>query len=213
MSSLNQAKEAVIVVHGLWVNSMLMRLLGYRIRRCGFNVAYFSYDSVRKTLEQNAARLSSFAAALSANTVHWVGHSLGGIVILKMLEQCPEPRTGRIVLMGSPSAGSYAARALAKTTPGRWLLGRSAPLVETKAALPGKYELGVIAGCKGLGMGRLMLHALPRPNDGVVTVAETRASGMQDHIVLRVSHTGMLFSSRAAKQVCAFLKTGRFIHR
>src|SRR5712691_12123630 len=119
MSSLNQAKEAVIVVHGLWVNSMLMRLLGYRIRRCGFNVAYFSYDSVRTTLEQNAASLSGFAAALSANTVHWVGHSLGGIVILKMLEQCPEPRTGRIVLMGVPCNGSHAAQVLARTVAGR----------------------------------------------------------------------------------------------
>ncbi|MGH8710345.1 MAG: esterase/lipase family protein [Burkholderiales bacterium] len=213
MSSPIQAREAVIVVHGLWVNSMMMRLLGYRIQRCGFDVAYFSYDSVRAALEQNAARLSRFAAALSANTVHWVGHSLGGIVILKMLEQCPEPRTGRIVLMGSPSAGSYAARALAKTDAGRWLLGRSTPLVDNKAALHGKYELGVIAGCRGLGLGRLMLHALPRPNDGVVTVAETHVSGMHDHIVLRLSHSGMLFSSRAAKQVCAFLKAGRFIHR
>ena len=213
MSFHNQAKEAVIVVHGLWVNSMMMRLLGYRIWRCGFDVAYFSYDSVRAALEQNAALLSRFAATLSANTVHWVGHSLGGIVVLKMLEQCPEPRTGRIVLMGSPSAGSYAARALAKTAAGRWLLGRSTPLVETKAALPGKYEIGVIAGCRGLGLGRLMLHALPRPNDGVVTVAETHVSGMQDHIVLQLSHSGMLFSSRAANQVCAFLKAGRFIHR
>ena len=200
-------------MHGLWVNSMIMRLLGYRISRCGFDVSYFSYASARTTLEQNAARLSRFAAALSVNTVHWVGHSLGGIVILKMLEQCPEPRTGRIVLMGSPSAGSYAARALAKTAAGRWLLGRSTPLVETKVALHGKYEIGVIAGCRGLGLGRLMLHGLPRPNDGVVTVEETHLSGMQDHIVLQVSHSGMLFSSRAAKQVCAFLKAGRFIHR
>jgi pimeloyl-ACP methyl ester carboxylesterase len=213
MSSLNQAKEAVIVVHGLWVNSMVMRLLGYRIRRCGFEALCFSYASVRATLEQNAARLARFAQALSANTVHWVGHSLGGVVILKMLEQRPDPRTGRIVLMGSPSSGSCAARAMAKTTAGRWMLGRSAPLAETKAALPGKYELGVIAGCRGLGMGRLLLHALPQPNDGVVTVAETHVSGMKDHIVLRVSHSGMLVSSSAAKQVCAFLKAGGFIHR
>ena len=201
------------MVHGLWVNSMLMRLLGYRIRHCGFDVAYFSYDSVRATLEQNAARLSRFAAALSANTVHWVGHSLGGIVILKMLEQCPEPRTGRIVLMGSPSAGSYAARALAKTAAGRWLLGRSTPLVETKATPHVKHALGVIAGSRGLGVGRIMLPGLPRPNDGVVTVEETRVPGMQEHIVLRVSHSGMLVSSGAANQVCAFLKNGRFIHR
>lgn len=213
MSSLNQAKEAVIVVHGLWVNSMLMRLLGYRIRRCGFDVAYFSYDSVRTTLEQNAARLGRFAEALSVSTVHWVGHSLGGIVILKMLEQCPEPRTGRIVLMGSPSAGSYAARALVKTAAGRWLLGRSTALVETKAIPHVKHALGVVAGSRGLGVGRIMLPGLPQPNDGVVTVAETRVPGMQDHIVLRVSHSGMLVSSRAANQVCAFLKNGRFIHR
>ncbi len=213
MSSPTQAKEAVIVVHGLWVNSMIMRLLGYRIRRCGFGVAYFSYDSARATLEQNAARLSRFAAALAAKTIHLVGHSLGGVVVLQMLEQCPEPRTGRIVLMGSPSSGSYAARATAKTAAGRWLLGRSTPLVETKAALHGKYELGVIAGNRGLGLGRLLVPGLQRPNDGVVTVEETRLSGMKDHIVMKVSHSGMLFSSRAAHEVCAFLKDGRFSRR
>ena len=213
MSSPTQAKEAVIVVHGLWVNSMIMRLLGYRIRHCGFDVAYFPYESARATLEQNAARLSRFAAALSAKIIHLVGHSLGGVVVLQMLEQCTEPRTGRIVLMGSPSSGSYAARALAKTTPGRWLLGRSTPAHKINWSVGGHYEVGVIAGNRGMGLGRLLVPGLPRPNDGVVTVEETRLSGMKDHIVMRVSHSGMLFSSRAAKQVCAFFKTGSFIHR
>jgi len=213
MSSPTQGKEAVIVVHGLWVNSMIMRLLGYRIRRCGFDVAYFSYESARATLEQNAARLSSFAAALSANTLHWVGHSMGGLVVLRMLEQNADFRIGRIVLMGSPSSGSYAARATAKTAAGRWLLGHSMPTHKINASIGGRCEVGVIAGNRGLGLGQLLISGLPKPNDGVVTVEETRLRGMKDHIVLKVSHSGMLFSSRAAREVCAFLKDGRFSRR
>jgi hypothetical protein len=71
-------------------------------------------------------------------------------------------------------------------------------------------ELGVIAGSRGIGLGRLIAPGLPRPHDGVVSVDETRVPGMADHIVLRVGHTEMLVSRAVAQQVCAFLKHGKF---
>ena len=208
MSSPHQA--AVVVVHGLWVNSLIMRPLAHRIERCGYAVSCFSYASVRATLAQNAARLADFVAILPAATVHFVGHSLGGLVVLKMLEQAAASREGRIVLMGTPCGGSHAARVLAKSGPGQWLLGLSMPLGEIQLAAPARHDLGVIAGNRGLGLGRFLVPGLPRPNDGVVTVTETRIAGMKEHIVMRVSHSGMLFSSRAASQVCAFLTNGHF---
>lgn len=208
MSSPHQA--AVVVVHGLWVNSLIMRPLAHRIERCGYVVSCFSYPSVRATLAQNAARLADFVAILPAVTVHFVGHSLGGLVVLKMLEQVAASREGRIVLMGTPCGGSHAARVLAKSGLGQWLLGLSMPVGEMHLAAPARYDLGVIAGDRGLGLGRFLAPGLPRPNDGVVTVNETRIAGMKDHIVMRVSHSGMLFSSRAASQVCAFLTNGYF---
>jgi pimeloyl-ACP methyl ester carboxylesterase len=213
MSSPTQAKEAVIVVHGLWVSSWIMQLLAFRLARCGYAASCFSYNSMRAALSQNALLLARAAAALQAKTVHLVGHSLGGLVVLQMLEQNTDPRIGRIVLMGSPCSGSYAARAAAETAAGRWLLGRSVPAHKINWSVGGHYEVGVIAGNRGLGLGRLLIPGLPKPNDGVVTVEETRLRGMKDHIMMKVSHSGMPFSSRAAKQVCAFLKAGRFIHR
>jgi len=73
------------------------------------------------------------------------------------------------------------------------------------------YEVGSIAGCKSLGLGRL-LGGLPSPNDGVVAVEETRMSGTRDQIVLNVSHSGMLISTSVAHQVCMFLRHGYFFH-
>jgi pimeloyl-ACP methyl ester carboxylesterase len=206
----NQANTIVVLVHGLWVNNLIMWPMAYRIRHCGYAVSCFNYSSVRATLQQNAACLSDFVATVPATTVHVVGHSMGGLVILKMLEQAGDTRPGRVVLMGTPCGGSYAARQLARTLAGQWILGRSMPRAELHLAVPAQRDLGVIAGTRGLGLGRLLVPGLLRPNDGVVTVAETHIAGMKDHIVMRVSHSGMLFSMRAARQVCAFLKTGTF---
>ncbi|MGH8743739.1 MAG: esterase/lipase family protein [Burkholderiales bacterium] len=208
-----ESKEAVLVVHGLWVSAWIMRFLSHRLRRCGYAATCFSYNSMHATLPQNATLLARAASALQAKTVHVVGHSLGGLVVLQMLEQDAARRIGRIVLMGVPCNGSYAAQALAHSSAGRWLLGRSMPAHAINMSVAGHHEIGVIAGNRGLGLGQLLISGLTRPNDGVVTVDETRLNGMNDHVVMRVSHSGMLFSSHAAREVCAFLSDGRFSHR
>jgi hypothetical protein len=74
-------------------------------------------------------------------------------------------------------------------------------------------EIGVIAGSLPLGIGRVVAPDLPAPSDGVVSVAETRLPAMRDHIVLNVSHAGMLISHAVARQICAFLREGAFEHR
>jgi len=210
MSLPTQEKEAVIVVHGLWVSSWVMHALAFRLARSGFAASCFSYSSMRATLSQNALSLARTAASVEAKRIHFVGHSLGGLVILQMLKQNADSRIGRIVLMGAPCNGSYAARAVAKIGVGRWLLGPSALAHESYASIAGNYEIGGIAGNRGLGLGKLLIRGLPRPNDGVVTVEETHLKGMKDHIVMPISHSGMLFSSRTAREVCAFLKDGCF---
>lgn len=212
LSGETAVKETVILVHGLWVRGWIMALLGRRLRRCGFHTIIFSYPSMRVPLSQNALLLSRFVAGIAAPRIHFVGHSLGGLLLLQMLAEHPEPRTGRVVLMGSPYHASYAASKLARTMLGRWLIGRSiGQWLEQKApACPHQHEVGSIAGCLSLGIGKL-LGGLPHPNDGVVAVEETRLPGTSDQIVLNVSHTGMLFSTRVARQVCAFLRQGHFL--
>ena len=213
LSGETAVKETVVLVHGLWVRGWIMTLLGLQLRRCGFHTIIFSYPSMRAPLSQNALLLSRFVAAIAAPHIHFVGHSLGGLLLLQMLAEHPEPRAGRVLLMGSPYHASYAASKLARITLGRWLIGRSMrQWLEQKApACPQQHEVGSIAGCLSLGIGKL-LGGLPYPNDGVVAVEETRLPAASDHVVLNVSHTGMLFSAGVARQVCAFLRQGHFLH-
>jgi hypothetical protein len=70
-------------------------------------------------------------------------------------------------------------------------------------------DLGVIAGDLGVGLGRLV-GTLGGPSDGTILVEETELDGTADRVVLRVSHTGMLFSAAVARAAAAFLQTGRF---
>jgi pimeloyl-ACP methyl ester carboxylesterase len=170
---------------------------------------------MRLTLVENAERLARFCRDIAAPRLHFVGHSLGGLIILRMLERTPGLPPGRAVLTGAPVAGSLAARRLARLPGGRAALGRSAP--EWHESAHGGFdtgrEIGVIAGSRPFGIGRVVAPDLPAPSDGVVSVAETQLPAMRDHIVINVSHSGMLISRAVAHQVCAFLRDGAFEHR
>jgi pimeloyl-ACP methyl ester carboxylesterase len=205
--------EAVILVHGLWVRAMVMGLLRRRIARCGYRALAYSYPSMRLTLTENAERLAQYCLGIAAAKVNFVGHSLGGLVVLRMLETARAFTVGRIVLAGTPCCGSFAARRLMRLPGGHAVLGRSVPewLGRERPQLPSHHEIGVIAGRVGIGLGRLVAPDMTQPNDGVVSVAETRLPEMRDHIVLEVNHTGMLLSRTVARRICEFIRHGAFI--
>lgn len=202
-----------MLVHGLWMHGVVMTYLRRRMKHCGYHASSFSYRSVRLTLTENARRLARYCRDVRADRLHFVGHSLGGLVILRFLEDAADDRIGRIVIAGSPCAGSFSAERLASLPGGRTALGRSVPewLAAQHSPALSRYEIGGIAGSgRGVGLGRLLSPDLPRPNDGVVTVAESRLPEMRDHVVLRVSHSGMLLSGAVGRQACHFLRHGRF---
>ena len=191
-----------------------MELQRRYIERMGFEVVSYSYPTVRYTLTENTGRLARFARSLAASSINWVGHSLGGLVILRMLERESTLPPGRVVLLGVPCRDCYAGTALARNVIGARALGRSMRewLTSMKSMrFPGR-EIGVIAGSMGVGLGRVVAPDLPAPNDGAVTVAETELEGASDSIVLPVNHTGMLLSRRVGYQTVAFLRDGRFDH-
>ena len=96
----------VVLVHGLWFGAWSMRLLGRRLRRAGFATLSFRYRSIRGALDEHAAALAEYAAAAGGEVRHFVAHSLGGLVTLRMLAGHPELPAGRVVLLGSPVKGS-----------------------------------------------------------------------------------------------------------
>ena len=206
--------DTVVLVHGLWVHGITMELMRRRLTRAGYRALAYSYPSMRLTLAENAERLARFCRGLHAPRLHFVGHSLGGLIVLRMLDRAPALPPGRAVLLGSPVGGSLAARRLARLPGGRAALGRSAPEWH-EAGRPGfeaGREVGVIAGRLSVGIGRVVAPDLPPPSDGVVSVAETRLPTMRDHVVLDVNHFGMLISRAVVRQICAFLRDGAFAH-
>jgi pimeloyl-ACP methyl ester carboxylesterase len=220
----------VVYVHGLWLPGGEAFLLRRRLSRAlGAESRVFSYPSVSANITESALALGKYLQKIPADTLHLVAHSMGGLVILKLFEQgvAAGPRLGdvapsvppgvvlppgRIVLTGSPVRGSRTAQRLARLPLGRAILGHAAAevlLVPGERRWAGGRDLGVIAGDRSVGLGRL-LGRLNGPNDGTVLTEETDLPGAVEQIRLHVSHTGMVFSAAVARQIAAFLREGRF---
>ncbi len=201
----------VILIHGLWLNSFFMALLARRIKQHGFIIKTYSYPSMRLTLSDNASRLADFCAQLDAPRVQIVSHSLGGLVALKMLQTPSYPRCESLLMLGTPYAQSHAAQALARLPGGKALLGHSMTqwLADPPPPLP-DCAIGILAGTRGFGLGRLVAPDLPSPNDGAVSVAETELPGHHQRILMNVSHSEMLYSREVANQCAHFLRMGHF---
>lgn len=205
-------REAVILVHGLWLGGWTMQGLRLRLSRRGYAAYTFAYPSIAQSLDEHAQRLAAYIGKLQESVIHLVGYSLGGLVVLRCLRNHGEQRIGRIVLMGTPVRACMAGRRLENLAAGKRLLGASR---EIWRSLPEVFrprcELGVIAGSRPWGLGHMLMR-LPGINDGVVRLEETEAAGMRDRIVLPLSHSGMLVSAQLAREVAAFLERGAFVH-
>jgi len=200
----------VILVHGLWYGSWALRALGRRLRRNGFNIRHFAYRATAASLGTHAGSLYEFARTTKADGLHFLGHSLGGLVILRMMSDTPDLPPGRIVLLGSPLEGSIVARRVRNVPGSGKLLGEArTPLEAGYSRFPKDRETGLIAGSMGLGLG-LFVGGTGGPGDGTVSLHEASNHGLQDRMVLPVSHTGLLYSAKVARHAANFLETGRF---
>lgn len=206
-------QENVVFVHGLWMVGVDMTILRRRIHRCGFKVYQFSYSSIRKSPADNAAKLQQYLQKIKGDRVHFVAHSLGGLVIRHLFQQYPDQRVGKVVTLGTPHEGSEVAQQLIRFAWGRFILGKSVEhgLLGEVPEWHAKNPLGVVAGKGGVGIGRVFCD-FPGDNDGTVAVAETRLTGMADHIILSTSHTGMIYNPAVSTQICSFIKQGCFSH-
>lgn len=200
----------VVLIHGLWMRSPTMWPIGAAMQRAGFRAKYFNYPTIKTPIEESVEKLRQQVLALNSREVHLVGHSMGGLLAVMAAQRLPEHK-GRIVALGSPFSGSAAGRWLSDYRLGRLTLGHSAELIRAgpkDTKLGTSWDLGVIAGTLGAGLG-VVSGLLISPHDGTVCVTETIVPNC-DHLMIKASHTGLLFSAQTAKQTINFLSTGRF---
>jgi pimeloyl-ACP methyl ester carboxylesterase len=203
--------EHVILLHGVWMRGLTLFSLARRLRGAGYSVDVFDYASVFGDSVATVERLRKRMREASADRVHLVGHSLGGIVALEATRHVRDLPRGHIVCLGPPLKGSSVARLLAHFPGGRWMLGSNhAKLVAGVERWDGSRPVGVVAGRMPFGLGISLGALLTAPHDGTVSVEETRLAGLADHCTVAATHTGLLFSADVADLTVGFLRNGRF---
>ena len=192
-----------------------MAPLASRLEAAGYAVHSLRYASTRGTPDDLEAQLEEQVASCCADAtrIHFVTHSLGGILVRAMLARHAPANLGRVVMLAPPNHGSELVDWLGPSL--AWALGPTGRELGTApTSLPNRlplpsYSLGVIAGTfrswNPIGM-----WVLPGESDGTVSVASTRLDGMTDFVALPSSHTFILRSDAAADRVLEFLRAGHF---
>jgi pimeloyl-ACP methyl ester carboxylesterase len=209
----------VALLHGLARSDASMNPLAEALQRKGYFIVNEPYDSRAHGIEELAAQTVPAAIARceaeDARPLHFVTHSLGGILVRQYLATHPHPRDlGRVMMLSPPNQGSEVVDAM-KNVPGFGLFGGPAgralgtdPESLPRRLPPVDFELGVIAGTASINP--LFSALLPGKDDGAVSVTSARVEGMQDFVLVPRSHTYIMKSDDAIDQALWFLETGHF---
>jgi pimeloyl-ACP methyl ester carboxylesterase len=205
----------VVLLHGLGRTALSMKRLEYALAKENYRVVNISYPSTRLPVEGAADNLDALLREQvpdPAVRMHFVTHSLGGIVLRRYLAERRPANLGRVVMLAPPNQGSELAARLKNNRLFKLLTGPAgqqlggAPFLRELG--PVDYELGIIAGDRS--MNPLFSAWIPGPDDGKVSVASTRLEGMRDFLIVHHTHTWMMWREDVFKAVIRFLEAGRF---
>jgi len=223
MHKVDGARETVIVLHGIGHSRLNMAGTAFALRQAGYNTLSVSYPSRRDDIAglsaYVAAQLAAQGAWQSANKIHFVTHSMGGLVTRQYLEDykttIPQGKLGRVVMMAPPLGGSEVADFLENFPPYQWMFGAAGQELTTgnqrKAHFTPYYDVGIIAGTTGWPY--LIANAvIPPHHDGRVSVESTKWIGMKDHITLAATHSLISWKPFVHKHIIHFINQGEFDH-
>lgn len=210
------ADECVVLLHGLWRSENSMNKMAKSLEGAGYRVFNVPYESTHDPVGVLAERAvaDGLAGCAGAQTIHFVTHSLGGILVREYLEHDNIENLGRVVMLGPPNQGSEAVDRYADWPAYEWFSGPAGQQLGTgeesvpRALGPVDFDLGVIAGNHTFNL--ILSQLLPGKDDGKVTVEATRVEGMHDHLEMPVTHVFMMRNSQVISQVIYYLEHGRF---
>jgi pimeloyl-ACP methyl ester carboxylesterase len=200
----------VILLHGAVRRARSMVALERALAAAGFGTRNIGYPSRKYPIEILAEIIHPQIAPLAGEKLHFVCHSMGGLVARAYIARYRAEPLGRVVMLGTPNQGSELADFWGGNPIFKWVFGPAGQQLRTTAPPPGPavFEAGIIAGTRALDpLGWLYL---PKPNDGRVTVARTKLSGAAAHITLPANHETMMRNPAVQAQVIAFLRAGQF---
>jgi pimeloyl-ACP methyl ester carboxylesterase len=210
------AAEKVVLLHGLGRTKYSMQPLAYRLRRDGFDARMFGYASMTNGISELAEDLGRFVDRLTEDeqeTVHFVGHSLGGLVIRRYLKDAPRLR-GRVVMLSPPNGGSELVDRMRRFSWFQMQFGPAALVLGTSekdlpASLgPVEFPLGVIMGTRSINP--IGSWIIPGPDDGAVSVDRSRVEGMSEFCLVPRTHTFIMWAADVAELTGHFLRYGHF---
>jgi hypothetical protein len=194
-----------------------MAELAEKLDRAGYQAVNIDYPSRRYSIDvlAESAVGRGIAGCAEASQIHFVTHSLGGLLVRYYLEANAMENLGRVVMMGPPNQGSELVNGMLHMPGFRFFGGPTGIALGTGAGhVPQAlgavdFDLGVIAG--NVNVNPLSFLLIKGPNDSIVSVESTKVEGMNDHLVLPVMHTIMMRNDRVIDNVIHYLKTGSFI--
>lgn len=213
------AADCVVLLHGLARTSMSMSPMQRALDGEGFETVNIDYPSRDYTVEELAEiaiprGLSACRARDDIVRIHFVAHSLGGILLRQYLSEKEIAELGRVVMLGPPNQGSTAVDELQGFPGFDWLngpaglqLGKGEGSVPLRLG-PAAFELGVIAGNRTIDP--ITSSVLENPDDGRVSVEDTKLDGMTDFVVVEHSHAFMMRMRRPIELTIRFLQNGTF---
>lgn len=208
--------QTVILLHGLGRTHRSMRAMERSLEEAGYRVVNLGYPSrhhpVATLVDTLAAELDACCAAAPA-PLHFVTHSLGGILLRAYHQAHGGDRIGRVVMLSPPNHGSEVVDRLPEPLlellmgPAALQLGTGPGSVLTRLG-PAEFELGIITGDATLNP--LFSWWLPGEDDGKVSVQSARLEGAEDFLVVPYSHTWLMQREQVIEQALRFLHSGRF---